>query len=500
METSTFLQLVREVADSLGCHIKGTSTDAATTSLTVADYPLQTARTNASNITYEGPELYLSVAQASYTIATTDLSATGTSFSVADGSGFAASTSRPYIVGVDSELIMVTRSTNTFTVLSGGRGWGGTRAAIHAIGATVYGPTLTPNPNGIAAYVASTGVLTPSVTWISDPGTTVLFDIFSRGVSIWDLRLAVNRALRNLTWNTKSPLTLVADGDMALDGISNWTAYGTLNASSGKVTNANAIRGPRSLLALASAANSGYQSATILVDPTNAGPWYVQALVRAQIGTATLRPYDVTNSANIAVSGTQTWALRGWGLINLTFNLPATCEALAFRLESTANADRIFWQYVAAFPIGARDLALPSWVERQSQVLDVLEDIQGSFRYDTPNWVSRAGHDKVYEDLANPNNQVRIKLAEPMTAKPLWLDAVRGYPPMAGDAQSAYVDRDHLVAAATMELCKIMSQGAASEDTKGWRAEYRDRLRALRVANRANGHGTVYEVAMPESY
>ena len=291
-ELSTNLDILLAVANAVGCQpYHGPATDSSTTAITVADYPVQSNRTNASSKTYEGDEVYLRDAQASSTL-NSAITAASATIAVGSGSTFAASSARPYLIGIESEFILVTLSTNTFTVLA--RGQLETRAAAHAAGATVYGPARTPNPNGIGLYVASTGVLTPSVTYGADPGTTLPVSIFNHGVSIQDIRLAVNRAIRDYFYEDYIPLTMIPDGDMRENGITHWTAYGTLSASSGKNFGGESVEGPNRLRTLATAVNSGYLSDTLFVDPTNAPTWYIRALVRVSVGTGTLRAYGPT--------------------------------------------------------------------------------------------------------------------------------------------------------------------------------------------------------------
>ena len=209
-ELSKAIDIWREVGNAVSCHLAGIATDSSTTAITIADYPTQSNRTDASNKSLEGEELLLTALQNTSTL-TAALTASATSFAVVSGAGYAASSTRPYLVGVDGEFIMVTLSSNTFTVVSGGRGQMETRAVTHALGATVYGPVFTPNPNGVGAYVASTGVLTPSVTYMADPGTIIGWSIFTRGVTLRAIQMAVNKALRELFYEDYVPLTLVAD-------------------------------------------------------------------------------------------------------------------------------------------------------------------------------------------------------------------------------------------------------------------------------------------------
>ena len=465
--TSRQLDLVREVGDACACHVSGASTDAATTSLTVADAGFLTSRTNASNRKYEGDELYLSDAQASSTL-TAALTAAATSFSVADGSGFAASTARSYLVGIDGEYILVTRSTNTFTVVSGGRGRLGTRPIAHANAATVRGPVRTPNPTDIATYVALTGVLTPGQAWTADPGTVVPFDIFTRGVSYWDLVQAINQALRNGFYEDYFPYTLVTDGDMRADGTGDWTASGSPTVS--KVANANAIRGPQSLRVLATVANDYVQSATIVVDPTYASSWYVRALLRADVGTATLRAWDATNSAQIEA---ETWSLRGWGILDFTFTLPATCEGVAFQLESDTSTSDVYWASLHAYPLSGNELLLPAWLERPGQFKGLVLDQAERNRYDTPRWGLVPG--QLIPDPANPNNRFRFQMRD-VVRGPLFLHASRAPDMLSGDAQTTYAERDLIVASAAVELCRMQASKPLSENTVYWRQILRDKL------------------------
>lgn len=474
-EISSLIELIRETAAAVGSGEWGTTTDASTTALTIASYPAQTNRTNASNKVYEGNEVYLEDAQASSTIASADLSATATTFTVASGASFAASAARPYVVGVDSEFMLVTLSSATFTILQ--RGFYGTRAAVHAIGATVYGPGRTPNPNGIGAYVASTGVLTPSVTYNADPGTTVPYDILFDGVGYWDVVVAVNKALRQLHYRSTWPLSLLQDGDMQLSGISNWAAGGSATvAKVATSVQAYTVLGhARSLRITDTGGGGGYaQSGTLFVDPANAGSWFVHALTgnRLNAATATLRPYDVTNSANIAVSGTQTWVQQGFGHVNLWFTLPATCQYLAFRLESTTASDVTDWLYVLPYPIGATSLPLPTWFTRRTQLVYAERDRNWSaLRADTPDLWPIPGA-TVEEDLANPNNQARLVLPHAIDG-PIWLDAYRPYDLLTGDAQTAFVDRELVTWVAAAHLARDMAAKTSGAAKTGWENTYK---------------------------
>lgn len=79
------------------------------------------------------------VAGASTTLAS-GISAADTSISLADGSAFQST--GHFAVMLESEAAIVTRSGNTLTTISRGRGRFGTTAAVHSMGATVSMATL----------------------------------------------------------------------------------------------------------------------------------------------------------------------------------------------------------------------------------------------------------------------------------------------------------------------------------------------------------------------
>lgn len=472
-ESSRQLDLVRETADRVKCHLFGVSTDASTTALTVANAPYKTQRTNASSKNIngsgmgEGDELYLAMAQGQTTIITTALTPTSTTILTAAATvAFAASSTTPYVIGIDQEYMMVTLSSTTFTILA--RGLYGTRAAAHVVGATVYGPTLVCNPDQISAYVASTGVFSYGTTTLSaDPGTVVPFDIFGRLTSIWDYRRAVNDSLRELKDDSWIPFSKITDGDMRNPGISDWTAAGSPSASSGKVTNSNATWGPQSFRVLATAANDYYQSNTIVADPQYGSQRTVLARVRADVGTATLRAYDVTNSAEIE---SETWSSRGWGYLSFTFTLPATCEAYAYQLESDTSTSDCYWGFVNEIASGASEVDLPGYVDRPGDVIGVYEDHSDN-RSDQPRWVPIGG--RLIHDPANPNNQFKYHL-DRYPSRPLIVHVVRQFPMLTGDAATTYADRDLVIAAAALKICEGKVAGQENEHTSFWRARLKD--------------------------
>ena len=336
-------------------------------------------------------------------------------------------------------------------------------------GVEVYvnsGTVPVPNPNTISAYVASTSVLTPGVTYGTAPDATATFDVITQGVWIQDIKDGINDALRQLRYVHRAPLTMVTEGDMDASGTTNWTAT---NATLSKVTNTNAREGARSLRVLATAAAGQAQSDTIFVDPTNASAWFYLARVRADIGTARFIPYDVTNSANISLTTDNDWTLRGWGWLGGSFTLPATCEALAARLVSVANADDTYWDSVIMLPVGAKEAQLPSWIIRADDYrrafnlpADPNRDLAGITSYRTDDYVQ--------DDPSSPNTQFWLRL-DGGIYQPVGFEGARPYDVLSADADTTFCDRSWIELAGTVEALRrtIARGGGGGGNVNHWK-------------------------------
>lgn len=323
----------------------------------------------------------------------------------------------------------------------------------------------TPNPNDIASYVRSTGTFTVGNSYATEsPASADDFSIFLRGVRRQQIKDAINLVLRNAHFLTWAPLSFVVDGDMDTAGTSDWTAT---NATHTKVTNTNLRHGPQASRVLATAANGQIASTAILVDPTYARDWYVTALVRAQVGTARLIAYDNTNAANIT---TQDWTNQGWGRIGFQFQLPATCESLLIVLRSVANSDDCYWDDVCAYPLGVSEFPLPSWVIRRDQVLDVRDGMDTSPADRADEMRTRHIPYVIQDDFSNPNSQHKLVFPDYTTGTgPLWLRAHRQYPALSADADTTFMDREHLVLAAEVALLEKLIARPASEEVTAWK-------------------------------
>ena len=81
------------------------------------------------------------------------------------------------------------------------------------------GTAPVPNPNGISAHVWSTGVMTPAIDFTTTPASTSTFDLFLRGITREMLVAALNKALRDMRYADRVPLSYVDDADMEASGV-----------------------------------------------------------------------------------------------------------------------------------------------------------------------------------------------------------------------------------------------------------------------------------------
>lgn len=219
-------------------------------------------------------------------------------------------------------------------------------------------------------YDASTGVLTVARAFSNASTTTQVYGLYmgapptTRGLDK-GLDNYINATLRRLYYRRKFLLTLVTDGDMEANNVTNWSSVNVIRA---KNSLAGITLGARSLRVVNSAANGYSQSATVNVEPSQ--NYYLSADVTMITGTGVLELYDVTNSASIATSTCAEKQTRR--LYLQTTTLPSTCRKVAVRLggqEITADG---YWDNVCLMNSGAREMPLPLWF-KNSKWMETLE-------------------------------------------------------------------------------------------------------------------------------
>ena len=250
-------------------------------------------------------------------------------------------------------------------------------------------------------------------------------------------------------------------------------------------TGTGLLRGGQSLRVLATGATGRVRSQTIAVNPTWAGSWYAQVKTRAAVGTARFSAYNATSGTLIA---SVEWTNQGWGLVELPFTLPATCEALAFELGGVASGDDTYWDDLIAYDVGANDVPLPSYITDRTQVRGVYRSLTGAHRhnevygYDARNW-------EILPDENNPDHPWRL-LTYTSAAGPLWVEVSRPFAPLTADTDATLCDPEWVELAAQVELLQRLVGRSPGQEVQGWRemlygtgGRDRGRLHELKVHN-----------------
>lgn len=209
---------------------------------------------------------------------------------------------------------------------------------------------------------------TPSSQQLTIPAVTGAVDTTDQylvaGVRWAQLVTALNRALtERLVYWTRSPLTLVADGDMETSGTSDWTAS---NATVTKNTSAGNVWGGTQALSVVTTAADGYARTTSINVNSNQ-TYTLQAMCRRATATGVpkLVVWDATNSAAISLSTTASTAQYDgfdWQRLTSTFTTPGSCRQVQVRLQDETTTATSYWDDVILLP-RAHWIEAPSWLD-----------------------------------------------------------------------------------------------------------------------------------------
>lgn len=202
-----------------------------------------------------------------------------------------------------------------------------------------------------ALLTPSTGVLAPDAAWADITLGTEDFYLVYYDVHPQLLVDAANRMLRNLYFPNAEPLSAKPSGTTVGDsGFQSTvtTAYTESDADAGpattfsKITTAdsdNVWGGSIASGRILNAAANGYIRQRFNV--TRGEQVFVWVLVRADVGTASLTLWDVTNNVEIGTAVTTTE--EQWQYMWRTVNVPSTCEVMEIRLQGVGATDDIYW-------------------------------------------------------------------------------------------------------------------------------------------------------------
>lgn len=331
---------------------------------------------------------------------------------------------------------------------------------------------FTPLANQIITYAPTTGAFTPGLNWTDGGTDPTTFDIYRKGITTDMLGVAVNRALRKMRYASLVPLSILADADCDESGVTSWGTASNVTATK-VITAGNVNRGMRALRTLCTSANGYLPTAAHAVRSNRA--YYVQADVRAAVGTAKLIAWDSTNGAEI---DSATYTYQGWGRLYFTFTTPATCESLTLRLGGVGAADDAYWDDVMLYPADATEISLPSYITNPGQVRYVKYGFADA-EHDT-NALQDYYWFKVSNDWSNPLNQFKLTLYPATRSGPIWLEVSRVPAALSADADTCFLDRDWVELAAEVELLDMLVNRQPGQEAVAWKIELGRKQKELR--------------------
>lgn len=202
-------------------------------------------------------------------------------------------------------------------------------------------------------------------SWSAAPDSSVTYEIWRQGIDPDDVDRLRDEALTSICsqW-ALTPISLVTNANWEVDTTS-WDATTSTLARQGGTFPTELWRA--SLLVTNSDTNGRAESAPIYaLQPT--AQFYCYAPVSVRSGTARIIVRDITNSANIALTGTVTSTRRGWAGIEVTGTIPAGCDTIEVWLqgdEATAIAE---WGPVFFHKQSTRRIQLPARVDAREKV------------------------------------------------------------------------------------------------------------------------------------
>jgi hypothetical protein len=205
--------------------------------------------------------------------------------------------------------------------------------------------------------------------------------------------------------------------------------------------------------------------------------WRLSALVRAVVGTAILSAYDVTNSADITLTGDGgSYAGRAWAHLDNTFTVPATCKQIRIHVGGTGATDDIYWTNIIAYQQDETQFVLPMRIANEKKIGHVLyrsgDDVE-DFCFEP--YCESGRHAGISAEMGG----VVVRLSHaPGTGSPVYVEEKCTYDALSGDTSTTDCDPELALACATYRLMKrLANKGYALPTPQGYLAPSAWRLR-----------------------
>jgi hypothetical protein len=211
--------------------------------------------------------------------------------------------------------------------------------------------------------------------------------------------------------------------------------------------------------------DGGYVYQVIPVEP---GATYYASVDATCAGTATayLEIYDVTNSA---VLDSGSFAGLHNGRVRLTVAIPATCESVQYRLGPKAISKVVYYDDAVFTRAADTNVALPTDIIKAGQVLGAYYD--AVYDNDTPSEAVMVPYP--WYRVVDGEGGLHLLLS-PGLYTPVYLDVLHPYAELTSDSDTAFMPREQLELAATIELLDVLRHRAPGQETQQWERLYRE--------------------------
>ena len=334
----------------------------------------------------------------------------------------------------------------------------------------------------ITSYAAATGTITVGTAFSAIVETGTDYSLW-RHIHPTAAERFLQAALRAQRYKTVAPLSLMPNGDMETTiAAADWTA----TASGAPTQPGTFVRsGAQELLISPTAADHGVNGVNLRV--VGGRNYVLTADVLADVGTGTVRIFDVTASAELS-GATVSWAGEAFGEVEIEFQVPTATELIRIDLLGAANLDKIYFDNVNLHRLDQRRIYLPSWVQRPSDVESIGYYERGRptptanvYELDEQRFISLWNFEDHVDELL-PNTPFSVEISH-RPHRPLWIKANRPYTELSTATATTTANREVTVNTALWFLYNHFATTAAAGGHKDSYGVWKDRRRDVGSRN-----------------
>jgi len=208
----------------------------------------------------------------------------------------------------------------------------------------------------------------PALTFLPEASQNYL--IYGLGLSKEVLEEAVNEVLRETHGPHLYFPSLVPDSDLSAGDITHWAALaGGAPGTTHEYDATVGLLGAGSIHGVATAIDQGFTSDAIDVHETES--MIVSVFVKVNVGSVKISINDLTDAGADITPSPITVDRPVWTEVRFNVAIPADCEQVAIRFTALANLDDWYMgAHVILQATSGRSYTVPTWLTRESQILD----------------------------------------------------------------------------------------------------------------------------------